>query len=110
MAGKIAKGLIYAAAAAVILTAIAAVWFWPLLHLVADGIVTRTFYPERISWDGHMAWARCDSALAKRSAWPASPAAACEAMHMCINEAPLSGQQTELLLDAIRNTRGCQMP
>jgi hypothetical protein len=42
--------------------------------------------------------------------WPPEPAAACEAMWMCANEAALTGSETKALYAQIRNTPGCQEP
>jgi hypothetical protein len=67
-------------------------------------------FPSTVSWDGKNAWIRCESAIAGRTSWPASPQAACAAMHQCANEAPLSEQQVELLYQTIRDTPGCQAP
>jgi hypothetical protein len=74
------------------------------------GIVTETFYPTTIPWEGKTAWRRCESAIAGQTSWPAHPADACEAMHLCINEAPLSEPQMQQLSALIRATPGCQEP
>ena len=66
--------------------------------------------PSLISWDGHSAYARCPSAIAGRTSWPDTPDAACEAMHMCANEATMSDTQATLLDQAIRATPGCEPP
>jgi hypothetical protein len=67
-------------------------------------------FPSRISWEGKTAWARCESAIAGRTSWPDAPQAACAAMHLCANEAPLSEAQRKSLYDAIRKTEGCGEP
>jgi hypothetical protein len=53
-------------------------------------IVTEEFFPSMISWDGKTAWRRCDGAIAGEASWPATASAACEAMHLCANEAPIA--------------------
>jgi hypothetical protein len=68
------------------------------------------FFPAMISWDGKTAWKRCDSAIIGRTSWPQSPEAACAAMRLCINEAPLSAPQLRSLSHAIRATPGCAEP
>jgi hypothetical protein len=67
-------------------------------------------YPAAISWDGKTAWKRCDSAIAGRTSWPQSPQAACTAMFLCVNEAPLSDPQKQLLSRLIHDTPGCPEP
>ena len=67
-------------------------------------------FPATISWDGKSAWKRCDSAIAGKTSWPATPQGACKVMHMCANEANLSEEQVEMLTQAIRETKGCQAP
>jgi hypothetical protein len=64
--------------------------------------------PGSISWDGHMAYQRCDSAIAGRSVWPVDSAAFCRAIHMCTNEAQLSGSQMERLAALSRTVPGCE--
>jgi len=82
---------------------------WPLPGLLLQAMIER-LYPEMISWDGKMAWARCDSAIAGKTSWPRSSGAACQAMHLCSNEAPLSRPQEERLMQWIHDTPGCQDP
>ena len=62
--------------------------------------------PSSVSWDGKSAFARCSSAIAGRSAWPVEKRAMCEAMSMCVEEAPLSTEQTARL-GALMRERGC---
>ena len=62
------------------------------------------------SLSGKTAWARCESAIAGKTSWPASSQGACRVMHMCANEANLSEEQVELLYEAIRKTPGCEAP
>ena len=73
-------------------------------------IIDEELHPEKISWDGKTAWKRCDSAIAATTSWPGSPAAACAAMHLCVNEAPLSDAQRQKLDATIRNTPSCPEP
>ncbi|MGY8678174.1 hypothetical protein Q2941_10165 [Bradyrhizobium sp. UFLA05-153] len=82
---------------------------WPL-PLLFYALILEEIFPSRIAWDGHTAWKRCDSAIAGRTSWPGTPSTACEAMHLCANEAPLSGAQEKLLKQAIRATPGCKPP
>jgi len=67
-------------------------------------------YPAAISWEGKTAWKRCDSAIAGRTSWPESSQAACTAMFLCINEAPLSDPQKQRLSRLIRDTSSCPEP
>jgi hypothetical protein len=80
------------------------------LPLIVYLIVVEPLFPGSISWDGHTAWKRCTSAIAGRSSWPSTPRAACEAMHMCAYEAPLSDAEQKLLDQAIQATPGCEPP
>ena len=72
--------------------------------------MTEKLFSGTISWDGKTAWKRCESAIAGKTSWPASPQGDCNVMHMCANEARLSVAQTKLLYEAIRKTEGCQEP
>jgi hypothetical protein len=101
----IAIGLL-AGAALVVAAAVAASPF-PGLAL---RIVYEELHPASVSWEGKTAWRRCDSAIAGETSWPSSPGAACEAMHLCADEAPLSEPQKAALLHAIHATPGCQEP
>ena len=78
--------------------------------LLAYYVVYEDMFPSRISWDGKTAWRRCDSAIAGKTSWPATPEAACAAMHLCANEVPLSRTQRLQLDEAIRKTPGCREP
>jgi len=101
---------IFFALVAAVLLILAIVVSSPLGRLLIHEIVVDELHPERISWDGKTAWKRCDSALAHRTAWPASPRAACAAMHLCANEASLSDRQKQLLAQAIQATPDCPPP
>ncbi len=70
----------------------------------------RAFSPSSVSWDSHNAFVKCGGAIADASRWPATPAAACQAMHVCANEATLSASQTKMLYDRIGQTPGCPAP
>ena len=94
------------AAAGLLIATYAVVSLSPLVyHMVLVEI-----FPSSISWDGHTAFARCPSAIAGRTSWPDSPSAACEAMHLCANEARLSAVQKKSLGQIIRTTPGCEPP
>lgn len=67
-------------------------------------------FPSRISWDGKTAWKRCESAIAGKTSWPNDPDAACAAMQLCANEAPLSEEQVDTLTQIMRDTPACQPP
>jgi hypothetical protein len=104
------RRIIFFAVAVIIVIVFAAVFTSPLGRLLIHEIVIDELHPERISWDGKTAWKRCDSALAHRTAWPESPQAACAAMHLCANEAPLSDRQKQMLAQAIRAMPDCPPP
>jgi hypothetical protein len=72
--------------------------------------VYESLFPSTISWDAKNAFAKCPGAIADPKTWPPTPAAACEAMYLCVNEAPLSDSQMKTLYDQIRKTPGCQEP
>jgi hypothetical protein len=63
--------------------------------------------PSRVSWAGKSAYVKCAGAIANPVAWPAAPSEACEAMHMCANEAPLSANERRLLAEAVQKTQSC---
>jgi hypothetical protein len=71
--------------------------------------VRETFYPETIPWESEAAWKRCTATLLGQLSWPATPAAACVAMHQCA-EAQLSSLHRQQLFAAIRATPGCKDP
>ncbi|MCK9464226.1 MAG: hypothetical protein M0R80_31805, partial [Proteobacteria bacterium] len=58
-------------------------------------------------WDRKDAWRRCDDAI---NDWPDRPAPPCAAMHMCANEAPLSPEARQKLVQMIAATPGCPAP
>lgn len=62
--------------------------------------------PSLISRDGKTVFARCSSATADRTTWPVTRAAACQAMHMCVNEAIRTADETTRLESALRS-HGC---
>jgi len=70
--------------------------------------VFHNLFPSAVSWDGHEAFVKCGTAIANPNEWPSTPAAACQAMHMCADKAPLSDRQKELLSTQIRGTPSCQ--
>ena len=81
-----------------------------LPNLVATFIyagVYQSLFPATVSWESHGAYVKCAGAIADASQWPAAPAAACRAMHMCANEATLTAAETKALDDAIKKTKGC---
>jgi hypothetical protein len=73
-------------------------------------ITMEELFPAVISWDGKTAWRRCDSAIAGQTAWPSAPGAACAAMQLCANEAPLLEPQRRRLSQAMHDTPGCPEP
>lgn len=75
------------------------------LRILAEALV-----PATISWDGKTAWRRCDSAIEGRTSWPATAPAACEAMHLCANEAPLTEPQRRALEAIIAKVPNCATP
>jgi hypothetical protein len=72
--------------------------------------VYQSLFPSSVSWSSHSAYMKCEGAIADPSQWPKSPAAACQAMHMCANEATLSESQSKMLYDQIGKTPGCPKP
>src|SRR5262245_54940822 len=103
----VSRRIIYSAIAIAVALAIPILakpvaWLW--------WMAAEEMFPARISWDGKTAWKRCESAIAGRTSWPDAPDAACAAMHLCANEAPLSEEQVEQLSRAIGDTPGCQPP
>jgi len=64
--------------------------------------------PSTVGWDAKNAWVKCDGAIAETLAWPQAPGAACEAMHLCANEAPLTSDQQASLTAAMRRLSNCQ--
>ena len=58
-------------------------------------------------WSRKDAYRHCSSAIA---AYPEKPAPPCQAMHMCMNEANLTPEETGKLLTMIRSTPGCREP
>ena len=72
--------------------------------------IFQTLFPSTISWDAKNAYVKCNGAIADPRIWPASPNAACGAMYLCVNEAPLSDQERTRLYEQIRKTPGCQEP
>ena len=92
-------------AAALVAVAFVAMGDWPLTVIY---IVYQSFFPSTISWDSKSAYAKCDGAIADPASWPKSPGKACEAMHMCANEAQLSPAQLRSLAEAVQRTPGCE--
>jgi hypothetical protein len=72
--------------------------------------IAQSLFPSSVSWDGHGAYVKCDGAIADTARWPSTPAAACQAMHMCVNEATLSASQHQALAETMRKTPGCEAP
>jgi hypothetical protein len=103
------RRFLFAALASVVVLALLAAWASPFPGMIL-WLAVEEIYPAAISWDGKTAWKRCDSAIAGQTSWPQSPQAACAAMHLCVNEAPLSDQQKQSLLRAILETPGCPEP
>jgi hypothetical protein len=72
------------------------------------GIVMDSFRPQRVGWNAKNA--KCDSAIAGAIDWPAEAGPACDAMHMCANEATLSAEQRTSLVAAARRLPNCPDP
>ena len=53
------------------------------------------YFPALTSWDTRTSFTQCDGAIAGELAWPSDTNRACQAMHMCGNEALLSAEQNE---------------
>jgi len=103
------KGKRIAIAAAVIVGG-ALVLTTGLSNLVATFIyagVYQSLFPATVSWESHGAYVKCVGAIADAAQWPATPAAACQAMHLCANEASLSAGQTRALEERMRKTARC---
>ena len=91
----------------------ALVWLSPIGNFIGLLLYVGVFqglFPATISWDAKNAYLKCDGAIADPRGWPVPPAAACEAMYLCANEAVLSKQQRKMLYAQIRRTPGCQEP
>jgi hypothetical protein len=91
----------------------ALIWVSPIGNLVGLFLyvgVFQSLFPSTISWDAKNAYVKCYGAIAHPQTWPARPAAACEAMWLCANEAVLSAQQHRALYAQISRTPGCQEP
>ena len=58
-------------------------------------------------WSRHDAHRRCPGAIAD---YPDRPAPPCRAMHMCANEAQLTGDERQKLLEMIGATEDCDEP
>ena len=87
------------------LTALVIVWFVATTLPVAAlywRMARLSLVPSTVNWNGKAAWVKCDGAIAGTLAWPLAPAAACEAMHLCANEAPLMPDQQASLMAAMR--------
>ncbi|HTS40970.1 MAG TPA: hypothetical protein VMH84_10580 [Xanthobacteraceae bacterium] len=101
------RAIVLGVAAAVI---VGIVWLLQTPLGLMIWIAKEEMFPGTIAWDGKTAWRRCESAIAGKTSWPATPEAACAAMHLCANEAVLSEEQVDQLTQAIRATPGCQAP
>ncbi|WP_040639252.1 hypothetical protein [Microvirga lotononidis] len=67
-------------------------------------------FPEAVSWENKNAYLKCEGAVDGALSWPSQPAVACRAMHMCANEAQLSAELKQSLMQAIRSLSECQDP
>jgi hypothetical protein len=70
----------------------------------------RLVFPSMISWGDQDGYLKCPGAIADPAKWPSRPNAACLAMELCANEAPLSDDQRTALYAQIHKTPGCQEP
>jgi hypothetical protein len=82
---------------------------WPIVGLFLYAIMD-SLAPSAVGWDAKNAWIKCDGAIAGTVDWPATPAAACAAMHLCANEATLKPDQLASLKSAARRLPGCSEP
>ena len=82
---------------------------WPVVGLFLHAALG-SFRPSTISWEAKDAWVKCEGAIAGTVAWPATPAAACAAMHLCANEAALGAHQRASLKTAARRLPDCDEP
>ena len=100
--------VLIAAAAVGVLVAIS-----PLPNFIALLLyvgVYQGLFPSTISWDAKNAFAKCYGAIDDPRQWPPGANAACQAMHLCANEAVLSDGQHAKLYSQISRTPGCQEP
>jgi hypothetical protein len=95
-------------------TACAAVVALALAALLGSGFPQLLFAlwfasldPESIDWDSKIAWEKCVSAISGTTRWPKTNSGACEAMHMCANEAPLDAGQAATLRALVGATPNC---
>jgi hypothetical protein len=91
----------------------ALVWLSPVgdfIGLLLYVGVVQGLFRSTISWDAKNAYLKCDGAIADPRQWPPPPAAACQAMYLCANEAVLSARQHRALYAQIRRTPGCREP
>jgi hypothetical protein len=82
---------------------------FPIIALFFQ-IAQDSLRPQSISWDAKNAWSKCEGAIAGTVDWPAAPAAACAAIHMCANEATLTPVQQRSLVSAARRLPDCGDP
>ena len=77
----------------------ALVWISPIGDFIAllFFVGFQNLFPSTISWDAKNAFVKCSGAIADPRGWPATPAGACEAMYLCVNEAPLTERQRKAL-------------
>jgi len=61
----------------------------------------------RVNWDAKDAHRHCARAIAE---WPDREAPPCQALHMCANEAALSPEEGQKLLEMIRSLPDCPLP
>ena len=107
-ASRVSRKRIVIAAAIVFGGAI--VWATGLPGFMATlfyGGIYQSLFPSSVSWDSHGAFVKCAGAIKDGALWPPTPNAACEAMHMCANEAALSDSQHRALAATIRGRPGC---
>ena len=65
---------------------------------------------DTLSWDAKSAYRKCDGAIDGTIAWPSEAGAACVAMLMCANEATLSAERHQRLIEQIRRVPRCGEP
>jgi hypothetical protein len=104
---KLSLALIGGIAALALLVGLATVFPFAAIFV---RVAMESLRPQVIGWDAKNAWAKCNGAIGGTVDWPAQPASACAAMHMCANEATLTPGQRTALAAAIRRLPDCSDP
>jgi len=91
----------------ILLLAVVGFAAWPIVRVMLAAAGEQADV-GRIGWDSKTAWSKCEAAIAGTIPWPEDATKACEAMHMCANEATLSAAQHDKLRAAVAKLSGCQ--